>query len=93
MRKWYLVTKNYKVSYIFVLCGEMKSQGQESDNIMLCLVFDTDHLYALVISSVCVSFYICKWAECQLCLFQMNLHKSDLSIHENTLYAVKCYEA
>ena len=27
---------------------------------MLCLVFDTDHLYALVISSLCVSFYICK---------------------------------
>lgn len=27
---------------------------------MLCLVFDTDYLYALVISSLCVSFYIYK---------------------------------
>ena len=27
---------------------------------MLCLVFDTDRLYALVISSLCVGFYTYK---------------------------------
>lgn len=60
MHKWYLVAQNYKVeAECYLSCVVMKSQAR--DNIaMLCLVFDTDHLYALVISSVCVSFYICK---------------------------------
>ena len=55
MHKWYLVAIKTTKSVTFLSCVV-----KESDNIMLCLVFDTDHLYVLVISSLCVSFYICK---------------------------------
>lgn len=51
-------SKNY--SYISVLCDEVKESGQESEGLMLCLVSDTDHLYGLVVSSLCVCFCICK---------------------------------
>ena len=38
----------------------MKGSGQESEDIMLCLVANSGHLYGLVISSLWVCFYICK---------------------------------